>query len=143
VLNILEEQQLVPRVAALGTRLLDRLEPLRQFPIVGDIRGKGLLVGIELVVDRATRRPLPLAARAGQAVLQACLDRGLAIYPSSGSVDGTTGDNILLAPPYIITEAQIDELVEKLTQGIEHAQYQLLGPNTCARRGTRAGMGRE
>ena len=122
VLDILEEDQLVPRVAALGERLLAALEPLKQFPMVGDIRGRGLLVGIELVMDQRTREPFPASVRVGQQVLQACLHEGLAVYPSTGSVNGVLGDNILLAPPYIITETQIGELVDKLTRAIDHVQ---------------------
>jgi adenosylmethionine-8-amino-7-oxononanoate aminotransferase len=126
VLDILEEDQLVPRVAVLGERLLAALEPLKQFPMVGDIRGRGLLVGIELVMDRPTREPFPASARVGQLVLQACLDEGLAVYPSTGSVNGVLGENILLAPPYIITETQLGELVDKLTRAIDRVQHHLL-----------------
>ena len=81
--------------------------------MIGDVRGKGLLIGLELVMDRATRQPFPLTVRAGQVVLQACLEEGLAVYPSSGCVNGVMGDSVLLAPPYIITPAQIDELREQ------------------------------
>ncbi len=126
VLDVLEEERLIPRAAAMGNLLLDRLQALRQFPIVGDVRGKGLLVGVELVADQASRRPFASSVRVGAQVLQACLDEGLAVYPSTGSVDGLLGDNILIAPPYIITEAQIAELVEKLTRGIGHVVGQLL-----------------
>jgi adenosylmethionine-8-amino-7-oxononanoate aminotransferase len=126
VLDILEEEALVPRVAVLGERLLSALEPLKQFPMVGDIRGRGLLIGIELVMDRTTREPFPASVRVGQLVLQACLQEGLAVYPSTGSVNGVLGENILLAPPYIITETQIGELVEKLTRAMDRVQQQLL-----------------
>lgn len=126
VLDILEEQQLVPQVAELGDLLLSRLQSLAQLPMIGDVRGKGLLIGLELVMDRDTRQPFPLTVRAGQVVLQACLNEGLAVYPSSGSVNGVMGDNILLAPPYIITPAQIDELVNKLGRALERVQPLLL-----------------
>ena len=137
VLDILEEDQLVAQVAARGARLLDRLRALGRLPMVGDIRGKGLLIGIELVADRETRRPFPSSARVGHLVLQACLNEGLAVYPSTGSVDGVLGDNILLAPPYIISETQIDELVEKLDRAMESVQESIAAtPPQPASRGS-------
>lgn len=126
VLNIIEEDHLLPRVARLGERLLGQLQSLRRFPMVGDVRGKGLLIGVELVMDRATRQPFPVSVRAARLVQQACLDEGLYIYPTTGSVDGVRGDNILIAPPYIVTEAQLDELTDKLSRGIERVQHHLL-----------------
>jgi adenosylmethionine-8-amino-7-oxononanoate aminotransferase len=126
VLDILEEDRLVPRVAVLGEQLLAALQRLRQLPMVGDIRGRGLLLGIELVMDRTTRDPFPASVRAGQLVLRACLEEGLAVYPTTGSVNGVLGDNILVAPPYIITEAQIAELVDKLVRAMDRVQQHLL-----------------
>lgn len=126
VLNIIEEDQLIPRVAQLGDRLLAQLQALRRFPMVGDVRGKGLLIGVELVMDRATRQPFPASARAAHLVQQACLDEGLYIYPTTGSVDGVLGDTILIAPPYVVTDAQLDELTEKLGRGLDRVQHQLL-----------------
>jgi adenosylmethionine-8-amino-7-oxononanoate aminotransferase len=126
VLDILEEDHLVERVASLGEGLLRRLEALKRFPMVGDVRGKGLLIGVELVMDRATRQPFPVTIRAGQLVLEACLEEGLAVYPSSGSMNGVLGDSILLAPPYIITEEQVDELVDKFGRALERVQHELL-----------------
>jgi adenosylmethionine-8-amino-7-oxononanoate aminotransferase len=131
VLDILEEERLVPRVAVLGEQLLAGLERLRQFPMVGDIRGRGLLIGIELVMDRSTRDPFPASVRAGQLVLRACLEEGLAVYPTTGSVNGVLGDNILVAPPYIITEAQITELVDKLARAMDRVQQHLFEAATA------------
>ena len=122
VLNIIEENQLVPQVARLGDQLLARIQPLRRFPMVGDVRGKGLLVGVELVADREDASPFPASVRVGQLVQQACMDEGLYIYPTTGSVNGVLGDNILIAPPYVVTEAQLDELTDKLSRGLERAQ---------------------
>jgi adenosylmethionine-8-amino-7-oxononanoate aminotransferase len=126
VLNIIEEDQLIPRVTVLGERLLGQLQSLRRLPMVGDVRGKGLLIGVELVMDRTTRQPFPASVRAARLVQQACLDEGLYVYPTTGSVDGVLGDNILIAPPYVVTEAQLDELTEKLARGLERVQHQLV-----------------
>ncbi|MBI2833907.1 MAG: aspartate aminotransferase family protein [Acidobacteria bacterium] len=125
VLDILEEEQLVARVARLGDLLLDRLQTLRSCAMVGDIRGKGLLVGVEFVADRATRQPFPAPMGVATRVLQACLAEGLAVYPGGGSVNGLSGDHIMIAPPYIITEAQIEELVAKLARAVEKVQAQV------------------
>jgi adenosylmethionine-8-amino-7-oxononanoate aminotransferase len=139
VLTILEQEHLVPRVASLGERLLAQLQSLRQLPLVGDIRGKGLLLGIELVMDQATRQPFPASTRAAQLVQEACLQEDLYVYPTTGSVNGVAGDNILIAPPYVITEPQLDELVDKLSRGLHRAQQHLFelmtssGPATTAR----------
>jgi adenosylmethionine-8-amino-7-oxononanoate aminotransferase len=127
VLDILEEDQLVPRVARIGELLFKGLVGLRQYPIVGDIRGKGLLTGVEFVADQATRRPFPRELKVASRVQRACLAEGLYVYPGTGSVDGLTGDHILIAPPYIITEDQVNELVQKLASGIQVVSSQLDG----------------
>ena len=87
-------------------------------PNVGDIRGLGLFQGLELVADRAHK--IPLAASLGTAgkIKKAAFNAGLICYPMAGTIDGVQGDHILLAPPFIISEAQIDELVSKLAQSI-------------------------
>jgi adenosylmethionine-8-amino-7-oxononanoate aminotransferase len=125
VLDILEEEQLVPRVAATGELLMRELQPLRQCPLVGDIRGKGLLIGVELVADQATRQPFAPELQVSLRVQRACLDEGLYVYPGSGSVDGLTGDHLLIAPPYIITEAHVKELAQKLAAGIRQVHGEL------------------
>jgi adenosylmethionine-8-amino-7-oxononanoate aminotransferase len=125
VLDILHEENLVSAAAERGEQLLAALAPLAQFPMVGEIRGRGLLIGIELVMNQTTRQPFPASARVGQLVLQACLHEGLAVYPSSGSVNGVLTDNILLAPPYIISSAQVVELATKLTAAMSRVQQTL------------------
>ena len=128
VLDILHEEQLVERVERSGRMLMDRLQPLRELPMIGDIRGRGLLVGIEFVADRLTRTPFLRNLGIAWQVQQAALDRGLWIYGGTGSDKGIAGDHILIAPPYIITEAQIDELVERLTAALDTVQRGCLGP---------------
>ncbi len=83
-------------------------------PSVGDIRGRGLFHSVELVADRATKQPLPANRGLAERIKAAALEHGLVCYPSSGSVDGEAGEHVLLAPPYIVTHAQIDEIVDKL-----------------------------
>jgi adenosylmethionine-8-amino-7-oxononanoate aminotransferase len=88
---------------------------------VGDIRGRGLFRGVELVEDRATKRPFDPARKLHARVKSAAMDEGLIVYPAGGTVNGREGDHILIAPPFIIEDVQIDELVSKLSRALETA----------------------
>jgi adenosylmethionine-8-amino-7-oxononanoate aminotransferase len=85
---------------------------------VGDVRGRGLLAAVELVADRASKAPFDPRLRIAERVKQAAFDVGLICYPSSGTIDGTRGDHVLLAPPYIAGPAQIDEAVHLLARAL-------------------------
>jgi adenosylmethionine-8-amino-7-oxononanoate aminotransferase len=122
VLNIIDEEQLVSRAATMGALLMERLTVLNCFPMVGDIRGKGLLIGIEFVADREQRRPFAPDKGVADMVQGAALDEGLWVYGGRGSHTGSAGDHILVAPPYTITEAQIDELITKLAKALAAVQ---------------------
>ena len=110
VLHILREERLIERSAQVGRYLLDKLTPLRAHPLVGDVRGLGLMIGLELVMDKETKRPFPPEKNVGQLVLEEALARGVIVYPGTGTVDGVAGDHIKLTPPLILTEEQADEL---------------------------------
>ena len=102
--------------------MLTRLrEALSDHPNVGDVRGRGLFIGVEFVADRDTRAPLDPAEKTHNKVQQAAMEQGLMIYGMGGTIDGRTGDHVLLAPPYIINEEQESELLEKLTAAISAA----------------------
>lgn len=88
-------------------------------PNIGDIRGRGLFRGIELVKDRTTKEPLDPELKAHAVIKKQAMDHGLLCYPAGGTVDGKRGDHILLAPPFIINQAQIGELVDKLGVAID------------------------
>jgi len=96
--------------------LLEDIATLRVHPSVGDVRGLGLLAGIEFVRDRATKAPFDPVTGYGLAVVQEATRRGLLVYPGTGSVDGVAGDHVLLAPPFIITREQIDTAVGLLDE---------------------------
>jgi hypothetical protein len=96
-------------------------ETFGQHPHVGDIRGRGLFRGIELVEDRGTKAPLDPARKLHAKVKAAAMEEGLICYPAGGTVDGKHGDHILLAPPFIIEDAQIGELVTKLSRALDTA----------------------
>ena len=129
-IKVLEEDHLIEHAARAGKQLLDELQALRAVPMVGDVRGLGLLLGIEFVRDRQTKEPFPSSLGVSQRIFKACLDEGLVVYPGTGSVDGFRGDHILLAPPYIITAAQVSDLVERLTRGLRRVQEELERPGS-------------
>ncbi|HEY7514210.1 MAG TPA: aspartate aminotransferase family protein [Vicinamibacteria bacterium] len=117
-LDILERERLVERAAAMGEVLGRRLERLRTHPHVGDVRGRGLLWGVELEADVATRRPFARGERKSEAVAAQAFRDGLVTYPSGGCADGTNGDVILLAPPFVVTEDEIEEMAGILERSL-------------------------
>jgi len=122
VVGAIENRNLLPKVEEMGQLLKTRLqERFGQHPHIGDIRGRGLFVGVELVQDRETKQPFAPSDRIAPKIKSATFDAGLICYPMSGTIDGRSGDHVLLAPPYIITPEQIDELIDKLAIGIRAA----------------------
>jgi len=90
-----------------------------QHPHVGEIRGRGLFWALELVEDRASKRPFDARRRISATLKLQALKNGLMCYPMAGTLDGASGDHVVLAPPYIITEAQLDEIVDKLARSMK------------------------
>ncbi|HJP67053.1 MAG TPA: aminotransferase class III-fold pyridoxal phosphate-dependent enzyme, partial [Actinomycetota bacterium] len=86
---------------------------LDQHPHVGDVRGLGLMIGVELVADRSTREPFPREAKATERAVAAARDLGLLLYSSTGCADGERGDLVMLGPPFVITDDELTEAVEK------------------------------
>ncbi|HEX7024692.1 MAG TPA: aminotransferase class III-fold pyridoxal phosphate-dependent enzyme [Gemmatimonadales bacterium] len=115
----LKEHRLIERCREMGPRLLHALEPLRAHPAVGDIRGRGLLAGVEFVADQASRAPFPRAERFAERFTAAAQDAGLMVWPNTGHADGSNGDLVVLAPPYIITEKEIAEIVTRFERALE------------------------
>ncbi len=112
-------RSLLPQVQALGQHLgISLKDALGDHPNVGDIRGRGLFWGLELVADRTSKQPLPSAQKTHARIKQAAIQRGLLCYPMGGTVDGENGDHVLLAPPFVCSTAHIDELVDKLRGAI-------------------------
>ncbi|WP_108858741.1 aspartate aminotransferase family protein [Ruegeria sp. Alg231-54] len=119
VVTELTTRALPARAGVMGEKLQAALEAeFGQHPNVGDIRGRGLFRGLELVADRETKTPFDPAHGVAGKIKKASLAEGLICYPMSGTRDGRLGDHVLLAPPFIIEEAQIDELVGKLNRAI-------------------------
>jgi adenosylmethionine-8-amino-7-oxononanoate aminotransferase len=119
VLARLREDGLVEASRDKGHRLLEDLRAaLAEDPHVGDVRGRGLMVGIELVADRSTRAPFPRSSQATERAVEAARDLGLLLYSSTGGVDGTNGDLVMLGPPFVITEQELTEAVDKTAGAI-------------------------
>ena len=122
VQQVIQDDGLLARVRQQGDLLDQRLtERFGNHPHIGDIRGRGLFRGIELVADRATKQPFDPALKLHARVKQAAFDRGLGCYPSGGTVDGVRGDHVLLAPPYIVSDDEIDMIVTRLGAAIDDA----------------------
>ncbi len=119
VVNAILERGLIERVQAKGDILMERLEHrFGQHPHVGEIRGRGLFRGIEFVEDRTTKVPFDPSKGVAAKLKKAAFAEGLICYPMSGTIDGRRGDHILLAPPFIIEDDQIDELTDKLERAV-------------------------
>ena len=122
VLRILESEDLVNASATKGERLKSLLgERLADHPNVGEIRGRGLMVGLELVADRATRRSFARSAKMIEKVMAHGRSRGLLIYHGTGNEDGTNGDTILLGPPFVVTEEELVKIADVLAESIDRA----------------------
>jgi len=120
VLEVLRERRLVEAAETQGKRLRAGLEArLAGHPAAGDIRGLGLMLAVELVADLATRAPFPREARVAERVVAAARDRGLLLYSSTGCADGTDGDLVMLGPPLVVTDAEVDELADLTAAAIE------------------------
>jgi adenosylmethionine-8-amino-7-oxononanoate aminotransferase len=122
VQNIIRDDNLLDQVKTRGSLLEQRLtERFGNHRRVGDIRGRGLFQAIELVADRATKRPFDPALKLNQKIKAAAFAGGLACYPAGGTVDGRSGDHVLLAPPYIATSDDIDMIVDRLGAAVDSA----------------------
>ncbi|HET7703563.1 MAG TPA: aminotransferase class III-fold pyridoxal phosphate-dependent enzyme [Candidatus Limnocylindrales bacterium] len=122
VLRILADEDLVEASRVKGERLLALLrERLGGHEHVGDVRGRGLLVGLELVADRETRRPFPRSARVTEGIVRAARDAGVLVYSGTGNANGVDGDTILLGPPFVVTEAELERIAETVGDAVERA----------------------
>lgn len=124
VLDYASEHKLFAGVAAKGEELRRALTVLEDSPLVGDIRGIGLLFGIEFVRDKARREPFPASANIASRIYDAALRRGVLTYPIQGCADGARGDHILIAPPFIISSHEIQLLASVLRDAIEEVHQE-------------------
>ena len=125
-LKVMQEEKLVDNAARMGMLLGAKLRnALSDHPNVGDIRGRGLFYGIELVQDKASKTPYPAARHLAWDIWQEAFKRGLIVYYSQGCADGRNGDLIMAGPPLIINEAQVDELVSILVEAVQATNFHL------------------
>ena len=122
VQTVVKRDRLVEAVREQGAYLADRLRArFGNHPHVGDIRGRGLFQAIEIVADRGTRAPFDPTARLHAQVKKAAMRLGLMVYPMGGTIDGRLGDHVLLAPPFIVTRPELDEIVDRLGDAVDAA----------------------
>jgi adenosylmethionine-8-amino-7-oxononanoate aminotransferase len=122
VQEVIRRDGLLANVRAMGSRLQRRLEErFANHPHVGDIRGRGLFRGVELVADRSSKEPFDPARKLHARVKREAMARGLMIYPMGGTIDGVRGDHVLIAPPFIVNEGHVDAIVERLGDSLDAA----------------------
>ncbi|MEX2299033.1 MAG: aspartate aminotransferase family protein [Dongiaceae bacterium] len=122
VQQVIREENLLDNVVRQGVRLMDELtERLGNHAHVGDIRGRGLFVGVEFVKDRASKEPFDPKHQLHMRIKEAGIERGLICYPMPGTVDGRRGDHIVLAPPYNVTNDEIDQIVGRFGDAVDAA----------------------
>ena len=122
VLHILEAESLVDASAVKGARLRELVdERLADHPNVGQIRGLGLMIGVELVADRSTREPFPRAQRLTETIVRAARAEGLLLYSGTGLANGVDGDSILLGPPFVVSYEELGRIASGLAAALEAA----------------------
>jgi adenosylmethionine-8-amino-7-oxononanoate aminotransferase len=122
VQRVMRRDKLLANVRAQGTHLSRRLnERFGNHPCVGDVRGRGLFQGLELVADRGTKEPFDPGLKLHARIKSEAMARGLMVYPMGGTVDGVRGDHVLLAPPFIVEAPLLDTIVERLGEAIDAA----------------------
>lgn len=123
VLTYIEKHDLVQEAALKGDYLVEKLKKLQLlYPIIGDIRGKGLLIGLELVQNPKTKEPFSSSENMTARLISKAQKNGLLLYPSQAGTDGVEGDGIIIAPPFTITHRQLDETVDLLSKTLHEVQ---------------------
>ena len=126
VQNYIEEYNLVEQCARMGKLMLEKLKPLEGVPIVGEVRGKGLLIGIEFVADKATRAPFDVSQGVTAMMVDAIFEKGVLVMPGApGLIDGVEGDHIAISPPFTIDEEQVQQVVDVVGESIVNAAARL------------------
>jgi adenosylmethionine-8-amino-7-oxononanoate aminotransferase len=128
VLTYMLDHQLIINATEVGWHFLNQLKRLKEHhPIIGDVRGLGMLVGLEFVRNRDTREPFPVESGVARRISEETFTRGLLSYPGQGTADGTAGDHIMYAPPLTMTCTQVDDLIAILDESISVVEADLSG----------------
>ena len=124
VVKAMHDRDLINNVNVMGSKLMSELEGhFGQHAHIGDIRGRGLFLGLEIVEDRSTKAAFDPSLSINKKIKKNAFETGLICYPMGGTIDGQRGDHILLAPPFIMEEKQVDEIVTKLSGAIEKSLH--------------------
>jgi adenosylmethionine-8-amino-7-oxononanoate aminotransferase len=126
VIKYVAEHDLVNKVRRDGEYLMARLQELLEFDIVGDVRGKGMMCGLEFVKDKATKEPFDPALKVAGRFQAAALERGLVSFQCAGCVDGVMGDMLLVTPPLVMTRPEIDEMIDIMKDTLKAVQAEVL-----------------
>lgn len=127
VLEIIERENYLENAKVQGAYFLEKLQELYKYPIIGDVRGKGLMTGLEFVKDQSTKEPFEVSENVKGKFAVNCLAEGIVPYPGGGSADGVRGDDTLLAPPINITREEVDELLAGLEKAVAKTCDDVLG----------------
>lgn len=121
----IQQKNLLDNINKQGDLLKDALNDLaKEHPFIGDVRGRGLFIGLEMVQDKVTKKPFSPHNKTHAKIKKYAMQEGLMVYPMGGTIDGQFGDHVLVAPPFIIEESHIQQIVEKLSTAINKAtQY--------------------
>jgi adenosylmethionine-8-amino-7-oxononanoate aminotransferase len=125
VLGYMKKNRIVGHAAEMGKIFREKLERLRKFDIIGDVRGVGLLAGVEIVSDKITKQPFPKEWMVSKMIGERSLQNGVVLYPGRGSVDGASGDHIMITPPLIVEEHQLEKIVSTLERSVAEVTQQL------------------
>lgn len=130
VLHYIEKLQLVKKSAKHGEYLLQKLKLIQfKYQMIGDVRGKGLMIGVEFVADNTTKVPFTKNVGVTKLVIDTAMEKGLLVYPAAAGRDGGDGDAVIIAPPLVITKDEIDHLVTLFEETIQDVQGQLVPQN--------------
>ena len=118
-IRYMKENKVFENAAERGAQFERRIPELEEIPIVGEVRGMGMMRGVEIVADKASKAPFPASVKAAAFVTEECMKRGLVIYPGTGQIGGVAGDQFLFAPPLVSTEAEMDDMMGRLVEGLK------------------------
>jgi len=115
----LKKHKLVERCAEMGEVLASHLVELLEYPVVGDVRGKGLMQAVEFVKDRRTREPFPRSEKFAERFTENAFNNGLILWSNVGHADGISGDLVMVAPPFIVSDEEIADFIKRFKKSLE------------------------
>ena len=126
VQNYIDQHELVTNCRKMGERMLEKLKPLQELPIVGDVRGKGLMIGVEFVADKQQRTPFTADQNVTSRIVNSAFEKGVLLMPGApGLVDGVAGDHVAISPPFTISAEEVDETVRVVRESVEEISREL------------------